>query len=98
MSISLFVLWLLVGWECGTVPRLPLPAPRPKPDPPPCRVCGRVLGAVAGVLGGWAYTQLFLPQDPIPSSGIYPAATAVGAFVAARFATDIYGLVADRGR
>jgi hypothetical protein len=101
MSIPQLILWALVGW-CGTVPRL-YPYPR-VPDPPlppvpqPCLVCG-FIGAVIGIVGGWAFTQVFLPQDPIPSmSGVYAAATSVGAFVASRFASDIYGQFFSRPR
>ncbi len=99
MNVSLIILWALVGW-CGTVPRpfprLPDP-PLPIPEPRPCLVCGRVLGIVAGIVGGWAYTQLFLPQDPVPvRSALYAAATSVGAFVAASVVTDIYGLISNR--
>jgi len=99
MNVSLIILWALVGW-CGTVPRTfpPLPDPLPIPIPPrPCLVCGKVLGVVAGIIGGWAYTQLFLPQDPVPvRSGLYAATTALGAFVAASVVTDIYGLISNR--
>ena len=98
MSVSLVFFWALVGW-CGTVPR-PFPSfpePIPKPEPRPCLVCGKVIGAVAGILGGWAYTQLFLPQDPIPvRSGFYVAVTAVGAFVASRVVTDIIVQISNR--
>lgn len=100
MSPSLIVLWAFVGW-CGTVPRpFPrFPDPLPKPEPRPCLVCGIVLGVVAGIVGGWVFTQVFLPQDPIPvRSAIYAAATAVGAFVASRVVTDIYGVLSNRQR
>jgi hypothetical protein len=96
---SLIFLWILVGW-CGTVPR-PLP-PVPLPDPPRPRpwLVPTVIGVLAGIAGGWAFSQLFLPQDPIPSlpqdpiplrSALYAATTSVGAFVLARVASDIYG-------
>jgi hypothetical protein len=101
MSLPLLILWALVGW-CGTVlrpypyPRVPDP-PLP-PDPPICLVCG-VIGAVVGIVGGWVFTQVFLPQDPIPMrSGVYAAATSVGAFVASRFASSIYGQFFNRAR
>jgi hypothetical protein len=102
MYLYLIVLWAFVGWRCGNEPR-PLPPPPdpvfPPPPKPICRVCGRVLGALAGILGGWAFTQMFLPEEPMTSrSGIYAAATAVGAFALAGVATDIYGLVSHRGR
>lgn len=99
MNLYLIVLWAFVGW-CGTVPRpFPrIPEPIPKPEPGPCLVCGIVLGMVAGIIGGWAYSRVFLPQDPVPDlrSGLYAATTAVGAFVAARVVTDIYGLISNR--
>ena len=95
MSPSLIFFWGLVGW-CGTVPRPRFP-PLPEPDPWPIYLVSRGIGVVSGILGGWVYTQVFLPQDPIPSrSGLYVAATAVGAFVAARVVTDIYGQIANR--
>jgi hypothetical protein len=98
MSPSLIVLWALVGW-CGTVPRpFPrIPDPIPIPEPRPCLVCGRVLGAIAGIVGGWVFSQVFLPQDPIPvRSALFAAATSVGAYVAAGVVTDIYGLISGR--
>jgi hypothetical protein len=102
MYLYLIVLWAFVGWRCGNeprpFPRLPDPVIPPKPEPV-CPVCGRVLGALAGILGGWAFTQVFLPQDPDPlRSPLFAAATAVGAFAVAGVATDVYGLVSRRGR
>jgi len=51
---------------------------------------------VAGIIGGWAYTQIFSAPDLNLKSGLYAATTAVGAFVAARVVTDIYGLISNR--
>jgi hypothetical protein len=97
MYLYLIVLWALVGW-CGTVPPRPLP---PLPDPPRPRpwFVSKAIGMVAGVVGGYVFTQVFLPQDPDPiRSALFAAASAVGAFVAARVVTDIYEQLSNRGR
>lgn len=89
MSITIFVFWLLVGMT-GTLPMGPLDPPARQSDRPTWLV-SKVIGGVAGIIGGWAYSQLFLPQDPVPlRTGLYAATTAVGAFVASRLATEIY--------
>lgn len=99
MSVSLILLWALVGW-CGNEPKpFPrLPDPLPKPEPRPCLVCGNILGAIAGILGGWGFTQVFSGGDLNVKSGLYAATTSVGAFVTARVVTDIYGFVSGRAR
>lgn len=91
MIVTLILLWAIVGY-CGTVPN-----PLTEPDPPlplrprPCLVCNRVVGVLAGIAGGWIFSQVFLPQDPIPTrSALYAATTSVGAFVLARVASDIH--------
>jgi hypothetical protein len=89
MNLSIFVLWALVGW-CGTVPR-PRPPRPPDPDPEPWWLVSRIIGVVTGIVGGWAYTQVFGPQLEPWVSALPAAASALGAFVLARFATDIYG-------
>lgn len=95
MTLPLIVLWAFVGW-CGTGPRPRFPPP-PEPDPWPIYLVSRVIGIVAGIIGGWAYTQLFLPQDPDPlRSGLFAATTAVGAFAVARVVTDVYGMASSR--
>lgn len=97
MSLTLFVLWAVVGWAAYTPnPDPPDPPPEGPLPPMPCRVCGFVLGLVAGVIGGWAYTQMFPAQDLNLKSGLYAATTALGAFVASRFATGIYRLAFNR--
>ena len=94
MNFGLAVLWVLVGW-CGTVGPRHWPPP-PPPDPWPWLV-SRFIGAVSGFAGGWVYTQVWVPQDPVPVRlGIYAAATAVGAFVASRFVTDIVGQFSNK--
>lgn len=95
MNLSLITLWVLVGW-CGTVPRPPFP-----PDPPTTRtwLVSRVIGMVAGLVGGYVFTQVFLPSDPVPwRAAVFAAASAVGAFVGARVVTDIYEQLSSRGR
>ncbi len=95
MNLSLIALWALVGW-CGTVPRPRFPPP-PEPDPWPIYLVGRVIGVVSGIVGGYVFTQVFLPQDPDPiRSGVYAAASAVGAYVASGVVTDIHGLIFNR--
>jgi hypothetical protein len=93
MSPSLFLLWALVGW-CGNEIRrirIPLPPiPDPEPEPRPNWLVAKLIGVVAGIIGGWAFTQLFGPSPEPWNSAVPAAATAVGAFVVARIATDIY--------
>ena len=94
MSPGLFALWAIVGW-CGT------PYPRwwwrvpPPPDPEPWWR-SRLIGVVAGVLGGWAFTQVFGPS-PEPWTVVTAGATAVGAYFASRLVGDLYGLVRGGG-
>ena len=110
MIISLLVLWALTGW-CGTVPlilqivKLP-PIPDPDPPPRPNWLVLRIIGAVSGVIGGFVFFRVFGPwPEPWLAAGprpepwaiaLFAAATAVGAFVAARFVTDIYGQLTNR--
>ena len=95
MDIMMFALWGAVGW-CGT----PYPGwwrgPRPHPDPEPWWLIAKIIGVIAGVVGGWAYTQLFagLPP-PVPwRSPLGAATSSLGAFVVARIVGDIYHAVA----
>lgn len=83
MSFSVIALWALVGF-CGNEPHPLPPFTAPVPPRPWPWLVSKVIAIGAGILGGWAYTQVFLPQDPVP---YYPAATAVGAFAASGFAT-----------
>ena len=90
-----YALWALAGW-CGSVPlRWPFP-PGPGPGDPGWLV-SRVIGAGAGILGGWLYTRGF--GVPTPQPVLAAAASAFGAFLFARFVTDIasrFGNRADR--
>lgn len=90
MSLTLFALWAAVGW-CGT----PYPGwwrgPRPHPDPEPWWLIGKIIGVVAGIVGGWAFTQAFGPRPEPWTSALPAAASALGAFVVARIVGDIYG-------
>ena len=117
MRLSLFVLWAIVGW-CGTFPiRLwlwrwwwwwPIP-PIPDPDPPPYYrglIVG-IVGAVGGLIGGWAFTTTFgssvmwSGDKPYPEPWIQlvaTAATTVGAFLGASLLAELYGLATGRGR
>lgn len=92
--IPLLALWALAGW-CGSEPRRirirwPVP-PIPDPDPEPWWLVSRIIGVAAGILGGWGYTQVFGPHPEPWSRALPAAATALGAFVLARFVTDVYG-------
>ena len=90
MSLTLLALWAFVGW-CGTVPRR-WPFPPGPPDPDPWWFISRIVGIVSGLLGGWIYTRWFPCPPPEPWVSALPAAaSAVGAFVTARFVTDIVG-------
>lgn len=94
MSAALFGLWAIVGW-CGT----PYPwwwwRVPPPPDPEPWW-SSRLIGVVAGIIGGWAFAQAFGPQ-PEPWTAVTAAATAVGAFSASRLVGDLYGRVRGGG-
>lgn len=108
--MPLFILWALTGW-CGTVPWIflfPPPPPDPERPPRPNWLLLRIIGVVSGVGGGWVFTNTFAFGQGVPriAEGPYPepwlrivfaAATAVGAFIAARFVTDIYGQLSNRG-
>lgn len=86
MNPGLFGLWLLVGW-CGT----PWPRrwPWPRPDPPPWWL--QVVGAVGGIIGGWAY-QTMWPAGDMGVGALYAAATSVGALVGSIILQDVVGL------
>lgn len=86
MTAGLLGLWVLVGW-CGT----PWPRRWPPPPPPPDPWWIRVVGAVGGVIGGWAYSTAWMPGD-IGINAVYAAATSVGALVGSIILQDIIGL------
>jgi hypothetical protein len=95
--ISLMALWGLAGW-CGSEPRrirIPRPGlPVPDPGPEPWWLASRIIGVATGILGGWGYVQVFGPRPEPWSQALPAAATAFGAFMVARFATDVYGKLA----
>ena len=113
MKPSLLLLWILTGW-CANVPRYRIPRRRipvpPEPDPPPRPnwIVPTIIGVVAGVIGGWVFVEVFGPYpEPWREAGPFPepwaravfaAASAVGAFVLGRVATDIYEQLSNRGR
>lgn len=92
MDAGLFVLWLLVGW-CGT----PWPRRWPPPPPPPDPWWIRVIGAVGGIVGGWAYSAVWSAGDG-GVGAIYAAATAVGALVGSIILQDLVGLARGGAR
>jgi hypothetical protein len=91
MNIALIALWGAVGW-CGT----PYPGwwrgPRDGPQPEPWLVV-KILGVMAGILGGWAFTVVFGPSPEPWTAALPAAASAIGAFVGSRVAVDVYGRV-----
>ncbi len=90
MNLIYAAVSLLVGW-CGTPwpIRWPIPIPpRPEPDPP-CPVCGNVVSALGGLIGGFLVTQL-VPNE------VSLVSVAIGSFVVARIAGDLYSLVSRK--
>ena len=120
MRLSLILLWAIVGWCITGAPRVLLRWPRrwwlhdivPPPDTPerpprPNWLLTGIIGVVGGVIGGWAFTEVFGPQpdpwitaDPQPNPWmlVVAAATTVGAFIGASLLTDLYGLVRGSGK
>lgn len=86
MNIGLFAWWVIVGW-CGTVPRGPFPPPPPDPDPYPWR---KALGVVGGIVGGWAFSQVFPTGDT--SMAVVAATTGLGALAGSMLFSDLYGM------
>jgi hypothetical protein len=104
MTFPLIILWAVTGFAAV---RLSYSYPNPDdPNPPKkwpwpgpsCLVCGG-LGSLGGILGGWVYSQVFVPQDSVSlRSGVLAATTSIGAFMVARVVTDITGAIANRPR
>jgi hypothetical protein len=94
MPLSLLLLWAVAGWSATSsrsayIPNPDDPDPPPWPGPPWWWFASRIIGVVFGIIGGWAYTTVFAP-DPLPWTLALPAAaSAFGAFLVARVATDI---------
>jgi hypothetical protein len=68
MNAALFALWAIAGW-CGNEPpwwwwwirrHLPPPPPPPPDGDPWWR--SKLIGVVAGIIGGWVSTQVFGPS------------------------------------
>ncbi len=91
MTSVLVGLWILVGW-CGTPwpRRWSWPPSGPVPDP----WFLKVVNVVGGVIGGWAFNQIWPAGDAV--TGVAAAATALGAFVGSVILGDVYGLVTSR--
>jgi hypothetical protein len=93
--LPLFALWAIIG-DCGT----PYPGwwPHPKPEPDPWWR-PRLIGVVAGIVGGWIFTQVFTDPQPHPWTSALPvAASAVGAFAASRLVGDLYQFARGAGQ
>jgi len=89
-EVPVLIGWVLVGW-CGTVPR-PRPPFPPPPDPDPWwrnYLVGGILAVIGGVVGGYAFDQLF-SVDLATTGGVL--LSLAGAFVGGRLAGDIGGL------
>lgn len=94
----IYFFWWLIGGECGTpYPGWwPFPFPRPEPpdpDPGPPVWTVKLIGAVAGVAGGWAFTKVFGPSQ----ESWFGPVSILGAFAAGRVVGDVF-LMAKRRR
>jgi hypothetical protein len=54
----------------------------------------KVIGIVTGILGGWAYTQMFGGVQEHWTAALPAAASCVLAFAVARIAGEVYGRLA----
>jgi len=106
MALSLLLLWAVAGWSAASSrggwfsykPNPDDPDPWPWPWPPWWRFGSRVIGVVFGIVGGWAYTQVFGPHPEPWTSALPAAASAFGAFLVASVATDIASRFAGGNR
>jgi hypothetical protein len=79
---------------CGT----PFPGWHPgPPDPEPWAIY-KIIGIVTGILGGYAYTQLFGGAGERWDTALPAALSCVGAFSVAVLAGQIYGRIAGAKR
>ena len=91
MNLALIVLCALAGWCANEQIRLSLRIREVEPPVPhPNWFVTRIIGVVAGIIGGWLYTQVFGPSPEPWSSALPAAASALGAIIAARVVLDIY--------
>lgn len=94
-SLALLAGWIIVGW-CGTGrPKWPRPPGPPDPGPWGPYLIGGIIAAVGGVVGGWAFGQLFT-VDAASAAGVL--VTLAGAYAGGRLAGDIAGLAMPGGR
>jgi len=100
------VFWGIFGW-CGSVPLSvliawlirhhhgPVPGPGPDPDPVyrPSDLLIRVLGAAAGVAGGYLAARVLTVPDTAPALN---AVTGLAAFASGFLVADLAGFVTAR--
>lgn len=95
------VAWIVIGWYCGTGPRIIVLPPGggpigPQPGDPPVKLewAMRVaLGMVGAMIGGYLFHEI-LAVDHADPAGIL--VTFVGAFTAGRISVDLGGLLVPR--
>ena len=106
MNVSILILWALTGWLF--IRPLSDPAPfrgkepddggkPPPPKPPDPKLSARILmliNAVGGVVGGWAFSQVWFSGKL--ASGVEVAATALGAFLGAAIVNSVYQMMTNR--
>lgn len=90
MSVTLVVLWLVVGH----LPAWP-PWPWPQRWPPPQPLnpwTFKIAGMVGAVVGGLIHLQVFPFPEVVPIPPINIVYSLVGAYLGAVLATQVYGL------
>jgi hypothetical protein len=90
---ELFIFWMLIGW-CGNEPRIWWLKPN-KPKPVPWWII-KILSVIGGVVGGWLFYQVWPPGQEAGITGIYVAATGIGAYVGSALPGDgiaLYDLI-----
>jgi hypothetical protein len=94
-NITLMALWGVVGGGmCGTI----YPGWHPGPSDPEPWAVYKIIGIVTGILGGWAYTQMFGVGTERWEAALPAALSCVGAFSVAVLAGQVYGKLAGGKR